>query len=556
MANNEGNLSKTYVAGSIEDLAACKKLILYRSDSFSRISLTVMNKIIESLELSKSYTTVERTDTTVSFEYSKLNQDNNIRYTGFNVIIYLNYLDIPIGYTEFSTVQGLIPNTVLIDTKFITSNSSRGTGDSVEIVNSLSGNIKEYVSLTNRLISDNFYGFQTKEKIVEDLLKRKSEVYNRYTNSLSDITRDHNTIIQTSRNILNYNGLRKLYLITEMTIAEDFDNYQLGYYNGEIVLYAWKYINNIETKNVDTNIYVISLSRLDKFGNHVIYSRTENSEYKTLKNISKVYYLAGRYASVLHKVGASETRECIYFLNSNEEEGYSRITSNSESNHLIDLWGTRSQVIELPKPLNKRNLIECIPEVLSLWIDIKNYKQTINLEEKIGEWYVFRERRSNLSNLGNSNTLNFLVYTNLVKTVTVSEDYDEKPIVINNNNLMLRTKTRFGNKDYDYYTYFPGEGDYYSENALLAMDLVTGGEYIEEKKNLNEKTKCIQYSDTNSNYYESGELVVDHVGDNIINSYCASLRRNVCPDDFKVPEFIGAINGLLYYKNKDKIKLL
>ena len=185
-------------------------------------------------------------------------------------------------------------------------------------------------------------------------------------------------------------------------------------------------------------------------------------------------------------------------------------------------------------------------------IDIKNYKQTINLEKKIGEWYVFKERRSNLSNIGNSTTLNFKIYTNLTKTVTISEEYDNEPIVINNNCLLLETKEG----DRNYYTYFLGERDYYSENALMAFDLVMGKTNVEGNKLINKNQNCIQYGDTNSEYYENGELVVDHIGSSIIESYCFNLRKYICPDDFKVPHFIGAINGLIYYKTGNIIKLL
>lgn len=545
------NNSKTYVAGSIEDLAACKKLMLYRSDNFSKISLNNIKKIVDSLEMSKSFAILERSNISELFTYSKTDQSNNIRYTGFNVIIYLNYLDIPVGYTEFNTVQGLIPNEVNININFSTSENLPEETDNVTILNSLSDNIKEYISLTNKLISDDLFGYTTKEKLIQ-YLQNNNNACNKYTNSISDIIRDDKKIIYTNNGILSSEGFRKLQLITEMTIAEGFDHYQLGYFNGEIVLYSWKYVSEeIVSRNTNRDyveITVTSMSRKDKFGNYINYIKEGT---KQLENV-QIRYFSGKYASIIDGAG----NKCCINILPETDDIFTYVVADKNSNHIIDLWGIRSQVIELPKPINRRNLIECIPEVLSLKIDIKNYRQTINLEKKIGEWYVFKEKRSNLSNLGNSNTLNFYIYTNLTKTVTISADYDEEPIVVNNNILMLRTKTKFDGKNYDYYTYFLGERDYYSENALLAMDLVMGAESIGDNKRINETTKSIIYSDTNSSYYESKELVVDHVGSDILESYCFDLRRCKCPDDYKVPEFIGAINGLLYYKNKDKIKLL
>lgn len=515
----ENNKSSTFVSGSIEDLNSCNKIILYRSDSFSRINITNMNSIIELLVNTGNYLILNREDE--DFIYNKIDTNNNIRYSGFNIIIYLNHLDIPIGYTEFNTVQGLIPTTVIIKTAFSTSEIENEEEDTI-VLNSLSDTIKEYVSLTDKLISNQ--SFVTKKEI----LGKEKRTNIRYTNSISDIVRDPQKVIYTPRGILTSNGFKKLNLITEMDLTGDEKYFQLGYYNGEIVIYLWN----------DTDITIKSLSRKDLFGNNIIYLHKHN-----LGGYIPIYF-SGRYMSATTSEGARVVVDII-----NNE----KITLEENSNHIIDLWGTRSQIIELPKPLNRRNLIECLPDVLNLKIDIKNYKQTINLEKKIGEWYVFKEKRSNLSNIGNSTTLNFKIYTNLVKTVTICEEYDKKePIIINNNTLALETEESGEN----YYTYFLGEKDYYSENALMALDLVMGKLNVSNNKFLNQNQNCIQYGDTNSEYYENGELVIDHIGNDIVDSYCFNLRKNKCPDDFKVPQFIGAINGLIYYKTGNKIKLL
>ena len=367
------NNSKTYVAGSIEDLAACKKLMLYRSDNFSKISLNNIKKIVDSLEMSKSFAILERSNISELFTYSKTDQSNNIRYTGFNVIIYLNYLDIPVGYTEFNTVQGLIPNEVNININFSTSENLPEETDNVTILNSLSDNIKEYISLTNKLISDDLFGYTTKEKLIQ-YLQNNNNAYNKYTNSISDIIRDDKKIIYTNNGILSSEGFRKLQLITEMTIAEGFDHYQLGYFNGEIVLYSWKYVSEeIVSRNTNRDyveITVTSMSRKDKFGNYINYIKEGT---KQLENV-QIRYFSGKYASIIDGAG----NKCCINILPETDDIFTYVVADKNSNHIIDLWGIRSQVIELPKPINRRNLIECIPEVLSLKIDIKNYRQTIN----------------------------------------------------------------------------------------------------------------------------------------------------------------------------------
>lgn len=541
------NNSNTYVKGIIGDLENCRTILLYRSTSLLTLSITNMDFVLDNLKKNGNYVKLNKIEGKDYYLFNRLDENNNIRYTGFDTIIYLDHLDLPIGFTKFNVVKGLISDNLKIKTDFDTviGRTEASNSDNLGLLNveySLD-NVTEFISLSKKLINDNLNGYSTSK----DLNKQLSEVKlkHSFTNNINEVIVDHNKLIALNYGMINNEGLFRLDIIKEMTIADGFTNIQLGYYRGEIIAYLWN-IKEV-SGGVEINYIINSLSRKDLFGNPITYTRKGSFSTINIYDVNvanvKINYFSGRYLSVT--VGSNSV---VYDI----IEEVMVCLDNEYPNHVIDLWGN-GRIIELPSVLSRKNLVEFIPETRNLHIDIKNYKQTIHLEKIIGEWYVFKETRSS-SRKTNAIFENFLIYTNFTKTIIISEKYDNEPIIINNNILALRTTELLDNKKYDYYTYFVGDGNFISENANMIMDRLNNES--RNKKYFNSDFGCLVYDENNYEYYKNNSLIIDRIGSNFLDSYLFGFRRSECPEDIKVPEIIGAISGLVYYKLENKIKLL
>ena len=530
------NNSNTYVKGIIGDLKNCPYIILYRSTNLLNMSITNIDIILENLKKNGNYVKLSKIEGEDYYLFDRLDENNNIRYTGFDTIIYINHLNIPLGFTKFEVVKGLLSEKLKIMIDFNVKINKVENNSNVKIEYALD-NITEFISLSKKLLVEKDYGYSTANKINKRIEIEKS--FTNYVNNINDIETKPNKFISLNYGLLNSKGLYKLNIITEMTIANGFKNIQLGYYKGEIVIYSW------EVENKEIKYTITSLSRKDTFGNPIIY--TKRGSYNTIniktEGTISVNYFSGKFISI-----SVNSNSEVYNIITGE-----RVLLDEENpNHVINIWGN-GQIIELPKALSRKSLMEFIPETRNLYIDINNYKQTIHLVKNIGEWYVFRETRYSI-NKSNPIFKNFLIYTNMTKTITVSEEYDQEPIILNNNILILRTKEQINNTKQDYYSYFVGDGHFLSENAWLAMDIITNDSNI--NKVYNPEFNCITYGENNQENYRNGSILIDKIDSNILDSYLFSFRRFTCPDNLKVPEIVGTINGLIYYKQGNNIKLL
>ena len=599
LTKNSENLGyyKTTSLSTIGELEDCDRIALCLTKESEKLNLDKLNNAesLEELLPNSKYLTIDKAKKEEVFVYNRLNildnpliqGDNNL---GFDTIIYLNYKNRPIGYTEFTYTQGIMPEELIIKLKFNVENSD---GKEIKFSDNLdsiltSGKINN--KLKTLLNSDKLYGLTTIKRVNEEL-KKAVNIYPRYTKNVSELLSDPEMNTFLDFGICSSEGLYKLNLIKEMTIAEDFKNHQLGYYKGEIVLYSWK-------KDSEKYVYSIySLSRRDKFGNPICYTNT-TSGTKEIKNhdngiVSKVRYFSGKYISVTIK--SSSGKGDFYAVYNIDTDDWVQLDSVT---HVMDLWGIDSRIVELPNSteLSTSTFSKFCPDIVNTFLDIENYTyKPFDVEKKIGEWYVLNQTRQSEST---KYKCHFKIYTNMTKVIVLSNtllnntsDYiDEEPLVINNNLLALRTKTKYVlsgvTKNLDYYTYFVGDGIYYSENALFILNKLysKSGEMC-YPNNLNpEKIKTIQdvtdfyniqATDSESllsmgiepNVYhtKSGKLItnygtnllIDHISNSFTESYISGFRRNTCPTDLLIPELIGSINGLTYYKTKDnKIKLL
>ena len=613
ISNNSKNY-ETVSLSTVGDLGSCNTIVLYKT--YSSLNKLNLGKLINSIE--NNYSIEKLIGTTKYIELSRESITENFIYDrtppsvreqlpdGFNTVVYLNYKRAAIGYTEFSSVQGTVSERLDIKLDFRVNNSfsednSGGDNDSGDneggdystttgssgIVNDLSTiiNSRQLISqkIKSLLNSDKLYGFTNINKINNELSKSK-DIYPRYTKNLTELLRNPEMNIYLGFGVCNSLGLGKINLIKEMTIAKDLVNHQLGYYRGEVVLYSWKKENNKIFYSVH------SMSRRDKFGNSVNYTNTYTGT-KEINNypnenfkIKDIRYFSGKYISVVLSSSQSGTSDEIFAAYNIDAEKWVALDSN---NHVMDLWGIDSQIIELPdkKELSIKTLTSFCPDIINTHVDIKNYPYKIDLVKKVGEWYVLNQIRQ--SEKDKTKRGSFKIYTNINKTIVLSNtsDYlDEDPVFLNNNVLALKTKTDHGS----YYTYFLKDGISYSENALTVMskmynlgkdisipnhqkpDKITNANDVVNYYQINafcdtdyklfEATDIISNicGDNNDLIYSYGNgLLVDHIGDNFVSSYLQGFRKNLCPSDLKIPEIIGSINGLIYYKTKNnKIKLL
>lgn len=574
LSNSNTNIY-TYIRGTVGDIKNGRNIILYKhSSGQERISITNLDKKLQQVIDSGEFVTLERENPGDKYIYSKIDSNSKaLRNIGFNTIIYLSSTDknTAVGYSEFLSTQGIIPNTVYIEVNLsseVTVNKTEeGEVIGCDIVNIFT-NIKDFSFLNEKLISDELFGYTTISKVYQNL--NQIEVYPRYTQEISSlIEKPKETSILLNngliRSIEGGVGLYKLNLIKEMTIAEGFEKYQLGYYRGEIVIYAWK------NTNQGVEYFLSSLSRKDKFGNPVIYTNTTTRTklLSSTKPVRKLNYFAGKYASV---VVYDDTKKKEYNSVINIETG--ELLNEVSPNYVIDLWNPYSHIIELPELISNSRLVDNLPELRNLYLDLKNYNNpSIKLVKRIGDWFVFRETAKNLDSSNNSVTLNYLIYTNSTKTVRICEEYDKEPIIINNNLLLLNTNTTLDGKSYNYNTYYSTDGEYCSENYLMARDIIAGKDELGTKRysksleciiygklrkisSVNNTTIWVEQDAENYQNYKNKRIQLDHIGDNIQDSYIIGFRRKSCADNLKVPEIIGAINGLVYYKEGNKIKLL
>ena len=220
--------------------------------------------------------------------------------------------------------------------------------------------------------------------------------------------------------------------------------------------------------------------------------------------------------------------------------------------YTMDIWKTSSTIYEIPEILSKTRFIGLFPNILNTNLNIHTYNENISLLKIVGEWFVLELER-----------LDLLIFTNITKTVYISKTDDKDAIPINNDILLLKTKT----DDNIVLNYFFGDGVFYSENAIKSIYNIEyigndNIELIEEKVLCNGRVEtCYIKSEkeiipnhlNNKDNYESGKIISEIVGDNIIESYTLGFKRNVM-NKTTIPNIIGSLCGLIYEKEDNLIR--
>ena len=140
------------------------------------------------------------------------------------------------------------------------------------------------------------------------------------------------------------------------------------------------------------------------------------------------------------------------------------------------------------------------------------------------------------------------------KTLYTLEDDSDMPIIVNDKILFTTSINKEGKKYYSFYT--EDNRTYFTENVRSTLFngkmMFDGniGAYVFMSDNQIE-------NDNNRLQYSSGAIRIVTVGDDFLKSYLVRYRRNIINENIlTVPEFIGAINGLIFYKSQNYLNYI
>lgn len=515
----------TYILGTSNNASTSLEILLYnKSDWYGvnklpKLSLynlsQVYSQIVSSEE--KKYLILTRNSVEDSFYYNYKNE----KILGFSVIIYINTVEnSPIGYTEFLNIQG-VSNNIDIHISF---SSNISDIINVELVNSLA-QLRNNTNIGKDFLSqDNLYSYPSKDVILDE--SSRIESYPRYTSNVYNLINNKETNILLSNGVISSNGFHKITFNNNVNIdpySNSFKNHQLGVYGKDIVLYSWS----------GNKFSIHSLIKRTRFGNPFTYT-TDNVDYNildTLENNEEIFYFSGRFIITITNNFPSTMR--LYDLER-------KIWIIPEyNNFFLDILDPRSIIYSIPDNVTSFNITNYIPEINNTFIDLSEFSKYSNIVilEKIGQWYVFKNKKST--------TQDYNVYSSINKSVTTIRNKDV-PIILNDNILMIRTVT----ENLDYYTVYLGdEIEYMTENAR-SIDSGIELEYDEE-------LGIMFCNDSNSeiyrNYYKEGKIKIINRKNGIFGTLLEGFRKSFLRDniDKEVPNIIGAFFGIIYYINED-----
>ena len=524
----------TYVLGTIRAVTECERILVYNKNSFignpnySRINLYNLEDIFERvlylgngeynsgcLVLSRELSNPSEDSQNVPFVYEC---ENDTTPDGFNVIIYLSRDNNPTGYTEFLNTQGKISNYVWIYLKFKI--------DINQITLELNNSLYKVRSRLGKesLIGPELWQFSSSQSIVERASKVRGD--QKYTSHLSAFLENHNRsgIYMSDRTLLPSESMITLNLVKDIDIfdGEEYSNFQVGYYQDDIVLYAWTY----------SNMYYYRITSLIDQTNYK-YTRQEDGEWiDTIgrydeREVSKdLLYCAGKYLvfKILYQTYS------IQALFDTTLDTWLRLES---PNPIVDPLDKTLEIIELPKASLIQSYdaaLEYMPGLENTYIDLRQHIQTersLDVYKKVGDWYFIK-----WGDLVMASCMSYLVY--------MTEDEARSCIVLGNNTILIPSD--------DYYTIYHGvrNKEYYTEKArgtaLVDLEIRPG--------------VSIRYSSSQPreylNYYKTSEIAIVHKSELVFESSILDSFRHQPLYTYEVPErIIGGIGSLIFYINQN-----
>ena len=515
----------TYILGTSNNASTSLEILLFNKSDWSstlpKLSLYNLSKVYSQIMSSsdnKKYLILSRETVEDTFKYNY----KNGKILGFSVIIYISTVEnSPIGYTEFLNVQGIDNN---IDINISFSSNISDTID-LELINSL-GQLRNNTNTGKDFISqDKLYGYASKDIIIDE--SSRIDPYPRYTSHVYNLVNNPEmNILLSNGAISGSKGCYRITLNNSINIdpySNSFENHQLGVYGGDIVLYSWS----------GNKFSIHSLIKRTRFGNPYVYT-TDNIDYNvidTLGSNRKIFYFSGRFIVAI-------TNDFLNNLSLYDIEKKLWIKPEYD-NFFLDTLDSKSIIYSIPNNITSYNITNYLPEINNTFIDLSEFSKYSNIVilEKIGQWYVFKNKRSTIQD--------YNVYSCINKSLTIVRDKDI-PIVLNDSVIMLRTIT----DDLDYYTVYLDSGiEYVSELARS----VNSGVDLEYDEELGIMFCNDDNSDLYRSYYREGKIRVINKKGGIFKTVLEGFRKGYLRDnvDKEVPNIIGAFFGIIYYINED-----
>ena len=511
----------TYISGAAKNILECLSIVLYNRTELDieKLSLYNISTVYQQIISSGRYVELTRRTTEDTFNYYY----DNGRTNGFDTIIYLSNSDnSAIGYTEFLSIQGKERN-INITLAF----NSEISGDFiVELSNSLS-QLRNNATINKEFVGEELYNYPSAETIQNDVSEILENRPN-YTTHLRSIKYSGNVQnIYLGFGILNGQSLYKLNISSNINVdpfEHGFNKYQFGYYKTDIVIYLWK----------DLDYAIYSVIKRNRFGNPITYTKSSIGfkripNYSTSSGVTQtINYFAGKYAIV--SLSGTSNLSLIYDTELDKWINYN-------SDFLIDPMDVKSKIIELPRIPNYDNIINYVPDITNIYLDLSTYSLTnsISLTRKIGDWFVIDRKKDGL-----------VIYTGMTKTLYLSSE--ETPIIINDQVIMLKTEDT--ENDLTYYTIYNNiRNTYYTEKARVILESGGSLEYDDELGIM--MCKGGTNDSIYRNYYNTGEISIVHSTDSLPNCYFSRFRKNILSNNSTtIPNIIGAIGGILFYKTE------
>jgi hypothetical protein len=385
---------KTHVSCLATSVITSKKIVLFRRDEnygTSFISIANLAEIYRKLTI---YSVVEKSDD--HFE---------CRDIQFDIIIYLDEDGVPVGFTEFHTIQGLLGKTINIYIE----HTIEGIAIDVSIVNSLE-------NLPERSFLENYINMEVARTEIKRIPK-----YSKYTNNL------YSGNIYLGYGFLSKNReLKKLPRITDI-ILDLYDNTSIGYCGDKLAIYTWN----------ESSFKIISLETGDDIYSGSRFNFTEKNSFGVIKEReTEILYGAGKYLVCRIESGVGNIRTILFDAERNKYLNY------SPGSMIVDPSDKKGKILSFEPIDDYNSIVKVIPELSSTYFDLKKFVEDnifnytyLNLERKIGDLYCFRY-------IDAYNNTSYIISNVYFSTVLSDQDYSNC-VFINENSFLVEKEDKY-----------------------------------------------------------------------------------------------------------------
>lgn len=382
---------KTHVSCLATSVITSKKIVLFRRDEnygTSFISIANLAEIYRKLTI---YSVVEKSDD--HFE---------CRDIQFDVIIYLDEGGVPVGFTEFHTIQGLLGKTINIYIE----HTIEGIAIDVNIVNSLE-------NLPDRSFLGEYINMEVARAEIKKIPK-----YSKYTNNL------YSGNIYLGYGFLSKDReLKKLPWITDL-VLDLYTNTSVGYCGDTLAIYTWN----------ESDFKIISLETGNDLYSGSRFNFTEKNSFDVIKEReTEILYGAGKYLVCCVESGVGNIRAILFDAEKMKYLDY------SPGSMIVDPSDKKGRILSFEP---NESVIKIIPELSSTYFDLKKFVEDnafnytyLSLERKIGDLFCFRY-------IDAYNNTSYIISNVYFSTVLSDLDY-KNCVFINENSFLVEKENKY-----------------------------------------------------------------------------------------------------------------